>query len=146
MKIKGLAQSFIEQADKTPDRIFARTTDGTELGFRALSDAADAMIAWLAEHGVRPGDTVAVMTRNSPATLALVHGLLRAGMVWVPVNPALVGDGLVHAIRLVDAAIAVCDGPSAQIVVLCFNQIQMLIASLEPLSQYPISSIIVLVS
>ena len=54
MKIKGLAQSFIEQADKTPDRIFARTTDGTELGFRALSDAADAMIAWLAEHGVRP--------------------------------------------------------------------------------------------
>ncbi len=109
MKIKGLAQSFIEQADKTPDRIFARTTDGTELGFRALSDAADAMIAWLAEHGVRPGDTVAVMTRNSPATLALVHGLLRAGMVWVPVNPALVGDGLVHAIRLVDAAIAVCD-------------------------------------
>ncbi|SDF57976.1 crotonobetaine/carnitine-CoA ligase [Salipiger thiooxidans] len=109
MNIQGLAKTFIEQAQKTPDRVFARTTDGTVLSFRALSDAADAMIAWLAEHGVRPGDTVAVMTRNSPATLALVHGLLRSGMIWVPVNPALVGDGLVHAIRLVDAAIAVCD-------------------------------------
>ncbi|WHZ38129.1 class I adenylate-forming enzyme family protein [Sagittula sp. MA-2] len=109
MNIQGLAKSFIQQADRTPDRVFARTTEGTEISFRQLSDAADAMIAWLADHGVRPGDTVAVMTRNSPASLALIHGLLRAGMVWVPVNPALVGDGLVHAIRLVDAAIAVCD-------------------------------------
>ncbi|MBN9886939.1 class I adenylate-forming enzyme family protein [Salipiger abyssi] len=109
MNIKGLAKSFIEQAEKTPTRVFARTTDGTEISFRALSDAADAMIAWLAGNGVRPGDTVAVMTRNSPATLALIHGLLRAGMIWVPVNPALVGDGLAHALRLVEAAVVVCD-------------------------------------
>ena len=122
MNIQGLAKSFIEQAQKTPDRVFARTTDGTVLSFRALSDAADAMIAWLTEHGVRPGDTVAVMTRNSPATLALVHGLLRSGMIWVPVNPALVGDGLVHAIRLVDAAIAVCDPELESILAECEAQ------------------------
>lgn len=109
MNIKGLAKTFIEQAEATPHRVFARTTDGVEISFAALSDAADAMIAWLLERGVRPGDTVAVMTRNSPATLALIHGLLRSGMIWVPVNPALVGEGLVHALRLVDAAVAVCD-------------------------------------
>ena len=46
MNIQGLAKSFIQQADRTPDRVFARTTEGTELSFRQLSDAADAMIAF----------------------------------------------------------------------------------------------------
>lgn len=109
MNIKGLAKTFHDLAKSTPDRVFARTTDGTEITFAALSGAADAMISWLVAAGVAPGDRVAVMTRNSPATLALVHGLLRAGMVWVPVNPALVGDGLAHAIGLVEAAVVVCD-------------------------------------
>ena len=119
MNIKGLAQSFLRQAKDTPDRIFARTTEGQQISFGALSDAADAMIAWLAETAVRPGDPVAVMTRNSPATLALVHGLLRAGMIWVPVNPALVGDGLIHAIRLVEAAVIVCDPDLKDTVAAC---------------------------
>ncbi|MCZ4354842.1 AMP-binding protein [Roseovarius aestuarii] len=109
MLIKGLAKTFLERAEETPNRLFARTVDGAQITFAALSDAADAMIGWLADAGVRPGDKVAVMTRNSPATLALIHGLLRSGMIWVPVNPSLVGEGLAHAIRLVDAAVVVCD-------------------------------------
>lgn len=119
MNIKGLAKSFLQQAQTGPDRLFARTTEGSVITFGALSDAADAMIAWLDEAGVRAGDRVAVMTRNSPATLALVHGLLRAGMVWVPVNPALVGDGLAHAIGLVEAAVVVCDPELTQVVRAC---------------------------
>ncbi|RKF14147.1 ATP-dependent acyl-CoA ligase [Roseovarius spongiae] len=109
MKIEGLAETFRKRAKATPERIFARKAEGGDITFGALSDAADAMIAWLAAAGIRPGDKVAVMTRNSPAALALIHGLLRAGMIWVPVNPALVGEGLAHAIRLVGAAVVVCD-------------------------------------
>ena len=119
MNIKGLAKTFLKQAHDTPDRVFARKVEGGEITFAALSGAADAMIAWLAETGVRPGDTVAVMARNSPAVLALVHGLLRSGMVWVPVNPALVGEGLAHAIRLVEAAVVVCDPELRDTVAAC---------------------------
>lgn len=122
MNITGLAKTFHRLAKETPDRVFARTTEGTEISFSALSGAADAMIAWLVDAGVRPGDKVAVMTRNSPATLALVHGLLRAGMVWVPVNPALVGEGLAHAIQLVEAVVVVCDPELHEIVAGCEAQ------------------------
>ncbi|MGO4854011.1 class I adenylate-forming enzyme family protein [Phaeovulum sp. W22_SRMD_FR3] len=122
MNIKGLAKTFHDLAQATPDRVFARTTDGTEITFAALSGAADAMISWLVGAGVAPGDKVAVMTRNSPATLALVHGLLRAGMIWVPVNPALVGEGLAHAIGLVEAAVVVCDPDLRETVAACAVQ------------------------
>lgn len=108
MEIQGLAKTFVRQAQDTPERLFAITEEG-KLTFGALSGAADAMIAKLIDAGARPGDHVAVMMRNSPASLALVYGLMRCGMVWVPVNPALVSDGLAHAITLAEASIVVCD-------------------------------------
>lgn len=106
---------FAEQAIAEPDRLYART-DAGPITFGALSEAAHAMIARLTDAGVAPGDHVAVMMRNSPAALATVHGLLRAGMVWVPLNPALVGQGLIHAIRLVEAAVVVCDAEFREVI------------------------------
>lgn len=108
MKIRGLVQVFQDLAQKSPDRPFATTLDG-QITFGALSGGADAMILRLWDAGVRPGDHVAVMMRNSPAALALIYGILRAGMVWVPVNPALVGEGLRHAITSIDATLVVCE-------------------------------------
>lgn len=108
MKIAGLAQAFAERIADAPHRIYARGTHG-EISFAALSQAADTMIARLEAAGVRRGDRVVVMMRNGPASLALVFGLIRGGFVWVPANPALVGAGLAHVIRQVEAAIILCD-------------------------------------
>jgi acyl-CoA synthetase (AMP-forming)/AMP-acid ligase II len=41
----------------------------------------------LARSGVRPGDSVAVLSGNDPAAFACVFGIARAGAVWCPVNP-----------------------------------------------------------
>lgn len=108
MQIIGLTNRFREIAEKTPDRPFGSWPDGP-LTFGALSAQADTMAWRLHDLGARPGDRIVVLMRNSPATLALIHGIMRAGMVWVPTNPALVGDGLAHAITLVEATLIVCD-------------------------------------
>ncbi|SCZ23105.1 class I adenylate-forming enzyme family protein [Afifella marina] len=108
VRIHGLAKNFNELSNRVPERVFAHTPEGP-LTFGELSSRADAMISHLSAQGVRAGDRVIVMMRNSPASLALIFGLMRAGMIWVPTNPALVGDGLAHAIKLVEAAIVVCD-------------------------------------
>lgn len=108
MQIIGLTNTFSDIATTTPERPFGHTPDGV-LTFGALSAQADTMAWRLHEMGARPGDRIAVLMRNSPATLAIVHAILRAGMIWVPTNPALVGDGLAHAITLVEASLILCD-------------------------------------
>ena len=108
MEIIGLTNTFQTIAQTYPGRLFAKTLTG-ELTFGELSGQANAMARKLEVAGAKRGDKVVVMMRNSPASLAMVHGILRAGMVWVPTNPLLVGDALVHAVTLVEAAIIVCD-------------------------------------
>lgn len=108
MQIVGLTNTLRDLAQQTPARPFAHTSRGL-LTFADLSAQADTMAFRLAEAGAQPGDRILVMMQNGPAALALVHGILRAGMIWVPANPALVGDGLAHAISLVEASLIICD-------------------------------------
>ncbi len=53
-----------------------------------------AMQGWLAAQGLVPGDRVAVMLGNSAAQVALIYALMLSGLVWVPVNTRLKGDGI----------------------------------------------------
>ena len=46
--------------------------------------------------GIEQGDRVAVMLRNSVASLAVIFGLVKAGIVWVPINTRQRGDGLAY--------------------------------------------------
>src|SRR5215212_128707 len=41
----------------------------------------------LVRSGVRPGDSVAILSGNEPESFACVFGIARAGAVWCPVNP-----------------------------------------------------------
>ncbi len=118
MRIVGLTNTFQDIARETPSRPFAMTHDGV-LTMGDLSAQADTMAFRLHDAGARAGDRILVMMRNSPAALALVHGILRAGMVWVPANPALVGTSLSHAVSLVEASLIVCDAEAAPVLDAC---------------------------
>ena len=41
----------------------------------------------LVRSGVRPGDSVAILSGNDPTSFACVFGIARAGAVWCPINP-----------------------------------------------------------
>lgn len=99
---------FAAIAAAEPDRVFARF-EGRAITFAELDRRSAAAAASLAELGVARGDRVAVMMRNNPDSIALVFALARAGMVWVPVNAALRGEGLRHVLSHAEPRALVAD-------------------------------------
>jgi 1-acyl-sn-glycerol-3-phosphate acyltransferase len=79
----------------TPDRvhIFLQEEAGERsITYRALWDGARDVAAALAEHGVAPGDTVALMLRTEEAFFRTFAGILMAGAVPVPMYPPVRAD------------------------------------------------------
>src|SRR5687767_3882783 len=89
----GFIDAFVRQARSDGARLFARF-ERQPLSFAALDRDSDALAAGLRRAGIRPGDRVAVMLRNSPEALVLLFALGKARAVWVPVNVQLRGEGL----------------------------------------------------
>jgi crotonobetaine/carnitine-CoA ligase len=85
-------------AERQPDRAFAIDNAGT-LTWAAAHEEARAMSAAFAALGIEPGDTVGLMLENRRELLTSWLGLAHAGGVEVPINPAEVGDRLVHIIE-----------------------------------------------
>jgi long-chain acyl-CoA synthetase len=80
----NLTRSSAEHADRVALRL-----DGVVLTYAQLDAATKHVAGLLAEHGVRPGDRVAIMLPNVPHFAVLYYGILRAGAVVVPMNPLL---------------------------------------------------------
>ncbi|ETA49445.2 AMP-binding protein (plasmid) [Ponticoccus alexandrii] len=78
-----------------PDAIYAHF-NGEPITFRELAARATATSDRLRDHGAVPGDRIATMCRNSVEALILTFALARSGLVWVPVNARLKGDGLAY--------------------------------------------------
>jgi len=106
--IRDLPRALQSIARAHPERLFA-CFEGEPIHFAQLAAAAAAVAARLHAQGLHAGDRVVVVMANSPLALAVVHGLLRAGLVWVPVNPLLVGEPLAHVLRTVAPGLILCD-------------------------------------
>ena len=81
-----------------PDHIVCRL--GDQVMTRGdLATRASAFARALVNGGLQQGERVAVMLENSPDHLAVIFGLAKAGMVWVPVNTRLRGRGLAYILE-----------------------------------------------
>lgn len=67
----------------------ALEVDGRRIGYTELDELASRAAGALHAAGVRPGDRVALVVPNTPASVAAYHGALRAGATVVPLNPLL---------------------------------------------------------
>lgn len=99
-------------ARRTPAATALRFEDRTWT-YRALDDAATRVAARLLATGLVKGDRVAAFGKNSDAYLVLWLGVVKAGLVHVPVNFALTGGELDYILRqsgaravFVDSALA----------------------------------------
>lgn len=70
--------------------------DGTARSYADLDARAACVQGWLEAAGVRPGDRVVLVMRNSLQFLDVWLGLARAGAVGVPLNTASTGEALLH--------------------------------------------------
>ena len=84
----NLADNLVRSAGRYPDRPAVRL-DGTVLSYAELDERTARAAGLLHEHGVRPGDRVAVMLPNVPEFAVVYYAILRAGAVVVPMNPLL---------------------------------------------------------
>jgi crotonobetaine/carnitine-CoA ligase len=77
------------RADDAGDRPALRFGDGRSLTFAELARRVERVRALLADHGLRPGDRVALVLRNTLSYPVAWLGVTSAGMVAVPVNKRL---------------------------------------------------------
>ena len=94
-------------------RAFLETADGAATSFADLLDQAGRIASLLRASGVEPGDRVVVQVEKSVALIGLYLGVLQAGAVYVPLNPAYTAAEVAHFIADAEPKVLVCD-PSGQ--------------------------------
>ncbi|MFT4029288.1 MAG: AMP-binding protein [Protaetiibacter sp.] len=104
----GFITTFVELSRTEPDRTFL-TFDGVPYTFARIAAEADAFAHWLRSRGAAPGDRVALMMRNSPSVVAMIFGLAKAGVLWVPINPQQRGPGLSYLLAHSDPRVVIVD-------------------------------------
>jgi fatty-acyl-CoA synthase len=63
------------------------TMGSRTLSYGEVQEVSRRVAGALVRSGVRPGDSVAVLSGNDPTAFTCVFGIARAGAVWCPVNP-----------------------------------------------------------
>jgi long-chain acyl-CoA synthetase len=91
----NLATMLVESARATPDKAAWRFM-GTKGSYRELDEVSDRVAANLMGRGLEPGDRVGVCLPNVPEFLYAYWGIMKAGLVMVPLNPLLKGPEIAY--------------------------------------------------
>src|SRR6185436_19210357 len=86
--IRPLTETVWAQAEQRPDATAVRTPGGEAISYRGLVARAERVAQTLRSVGIEPGMRVAVQADKCPDFLAVFLGTVRAGAVFVPINPA----------------------------------------------------------
>ena len=84
----NLATTLAESAAANPGKFVCRTAD-RDMTYRELDELTGRYAAALLDEGLAAGDRVAVQLPNVPEFLVAYYGILKAGLVMVPMNPML---------------------------------------------------------
>ena len=85
-----------------------------EFTFMQLDAMANAVARALAGRGLRRGDRIAILSLNRAEYLAAYYGIMRAGLVAVPINFKFPRDTIAFILRDADAKLVFCDAARAQ--------------------------------
>ncbi|HET9228928.1 MAG TPA: amino acid adenylation domain-containing protein, partial [Thermoanaerobaculia bacterium] len=97
--IGGVHELFAAQARRAPERA-AVVDGGVVWSYGDLLEETLGLAGWLAAHGVRPGDPVAILAHRSAPLVQAVMGVLTAGAAFTILDPAYPAQRLVEMLRL----------------------------------------------
>jgi amino acid adenylation domain-containing protein len=97
---------FELRAIETPAAIAVRSVDG-ELTYRHLNEQANRLANYLRRHGVRPELPVAICLESSLEAVVAILAILKAGGVYVPIDPAYPTARMEFILADVGAAVVV---------------------------------------
>jgi len=101
-----LLDIIAETTREMPEHTFMYFKD-RYFSYKEASRLFEVMASSLISKGVKPGDRVASMLLNTPQQLIAAFGTMKAGAIFVPLNPLYNEDELVHALTTVDAEIII---------------------------------------
>jgi mycobactin peptide synthetase MbtE len=81
------------RAAQTPDAV-AVVYEGRQYSYREIDDESNRLAHWLIERGIGTEDRVAVLLDKSPELVITALGVLKAGGVYLPVDPTYPDDRL----------------------------------------------------
>lgn len=94
-----LVQDFLERsAVRFPDKV-ALVYQQERLTYRQIDGRSSRIAHALVAAGIQRGDRVAICLENSPEMVFSIFGALRAGAVFLPVNPSVKTEKLTHILN-----------------------------------------------
>jgi mycobactin peptide synthetase MbtE len=84
-----------EQAARTPDAT-AVVYEGRHYTYREINESANRLAHWLIEQGIGTEDRVAVLLEKSPELVITALGIVKAGAVYLPVDPTYPEDRITY--------------------------------------------------
>ncbi|MDI6530868.1 amino acid adenylation domain-containing protein [Bacillus mycoides] len=85
-KDKTIHQLFEEQVERTPDRV-AICLEDKELTYRELNDRSNQLARYILKKNVTKGTVIGISTTHSLETIIGILGILKAGAVYLPIDP-----------------------------------------------------------
>jgi amino acid adenylation domain-containing protein len=94
-----LVHEFLETSASTaPDKV-ALVAGGERLTYAEIDARANRLAQALLAHGIQRGDRVVIQLPNSTQAVVAIFGALKAGAVFVPVNPTAKRDKLAYILN-----------------------------------------------
>jgi amino acid adenylation domain-containing protein len=107
-----LVHGLLDDAEtKVPTAPAVRDAHGVWT-YGELAAYSRAFAHWLHERGVRRGDRVVLQLPTGRELVAMFHGALRCGVVFVPLNPAMKAFHLRHVVANAEPSLLIGDGAS----------------------------------
>ncbi len=104
-----LFQAIRDRIGPFDARIFLETPGSVSLTFADLLSHSGRIASLLAARGVAPGDRVAAQVEKSAEALMLYLGAVRAGAIFLPLNPAYTEAELAYFLGDAEPKVVVCD-------------------------------------
>src|SRR5688572_29817680 len=122
------------QARRHPERT-ALVLGCDRLTYGELDDLSNQLARWLRDYGCQRGDRVALLMPKSPAAIAALVGIYKAGCVYVPLDPASPPSRLEKILDSCECRLVLAGGTSASLSVQTLSVTRELLAaySREPI-------------
>jgi amino acid adenylation domain-containing protein/non-ribosomal peptide synthase protein (TIGR01720 family) len=108
---KNIVDLFEEQVLKTPAAT-AVTFENEKLSYRELNERSNKLAHYLVTKGVTSETLVPICIERSLEMIVGIMGILKAGGVYVPVDPEYPGERISYILEDTSAAILVCSNKS----------------------------------
>jgi amino acid adenylation domain-containing protein len=97
--VNDLVHDQLRRSAQRHPQATAVVSGGTAHTFAAIDRASDALARCLADRGLRRGDRVAIMADNSVEVVVALFAALKAGAVFVVLNPTTKADKLAYILN-----------------------------------------------